>query len=59
MAQSFHPFNTKEELTLLARGEESITPQVTKASKSPKSKCTSRKHTIFHLLVYGVPTLNA
>jgi hypothetical protein len=32
MPQSFRPFNTKEECTLLARGEETITPQVARAS---------------------------
>jgi hypothetical protein len=32
MPQSFCPFNTKEERTLLARGEEIITPQAAKAS---------------------------
>ncbi len=31
MPQSFRPFNMKEERTLLARGEETITPQVVKA----------------------------
>ncbi len=34
MPESFRPFNTKEERTLLARGEETITPQVIKASNS-------------------------
>jgi hypothetical protein len=34
MPQSFHPLNTKEERTLLARGEETITPQVARASNS-------------------------
>jgi len=32
MPQSFRPFNTKEEYTLLVTGEETITPQVTRAS---------------------------
>jgi hypothetical protein len=32
MPQSFRPLNTEEERTLLARGEEIITPQVAKAS---------------------------
>jgi hypothetical protein len=32
MPQSFHPPNTEEERTLLARGEEITTPQVTRAS---------------------------
>jgi hypothetical protein len=32
MPQSFRPFNMEEECTLLARGEETITPQVTRAS---------------------------
>jgi hypothetical protein len=32
MPQSFHPLNTEEERTLLARGEETTTPQVAKAS---------------------------
>jgi hypothetical protein len=32
MPQSFHPLNTKKERTLLVRGEETITPQTTKAS---------------------------
>ncbi len=34
MPQSFRPLNTKEECTLLAKGEESTTPQATRASKS-------------------------
>jgi hypothetical protein len=34
MPQSFRPFNTEEERTLLARGEETITPQAAKASHS-------------------------
>ncbi len=34
MPQSFHPFNMEEERTLLARGEETITPQAVRASKS-------------------------
>jgi hypothetical protein len=34
MPQSFRPFNMKEEHTLLARGEETITPQAIRASKS-------------------------
>jgi hypothetical protein len=32
MPQSFRPFNTEKERTLLAKGEETITPQVAKAS---------------------------
>ncbi len=32
MPQSFHPFNTKKERTLLARGEETTTPQAVRAS---------------------------
>jgi hypothetical protein len=32
MSQSFCAFNTKEERTLLARGEETTTPQVVRAS---------------------------
>ncbi len=32
MPQSFHPLNTEEKRTLLARGEETITPQTTRAS---------------------------
>ncbi len=32
MPQSFHPFNTKEERTSLAKGEETTTPQATRAS---------------------------
>jgi hypothetical protein len=32
MPQSFRPFNTKEKRTLLARGEETTTPQVVRAS---------------------------
>jgi len=32
MPQFFRPFNTEEECTLLARGEETTTPQVAKAS---------------------------
>jgi hypothetical protein len=34
MPQSFRPLNTKEERTLLARGEEITTPQAAKASNS-------------------------
>jgi hypothetical protein len=34
MPQSFHLFSTKEEHTLLVRGEETTTPQAAKASKS-------------------------
>jgi len=32
MPQSFHLLNTKKECTLLVRGEETTTPQATKAS---------------------------
>jgi hypothetical protein len=34
MPHSFRPFNTEEKLTLLARGEETTTPQAARASKS-------------------------
>jgi hypothetical protein len=34
MPQSFHPLNMEEERTLLARGEETTTPQVIRASNS-------------------------
>jgi hypothetical protein len=34
MPQFFHPFNTNKERTLLAKGEETITPQVAKVSNS-------------------------
>jgi hypothetical protein len=34
MPQSFRPFNTEEERTLLVRGEETTTPQATKTSNS-------------------------
>jgi hypothetical protein len=34
MPQSFHPSNTEEKRTLLARGEETTTPQAVKASNS-------------------------
>jgi len=34
MPQSFHPLNMEEERTLLARGEETTTPQVVRASNS-------------------------
>jgi hypothetical protein len=34
MPQSFHPLNTEEDRTLLARGEEIITPQAVRASNS-------------------------
>jgi len=34
MPQSFHPLNTKEECNLLAKGEETTTPQVTTTSNS-------------------------
>jgi hypothetical protein len=32
MLQSFRPFNTKEECTLLTKGEETTTPQAVRAS---------------------------
>ncbi len=32
MPQSFHPLNMEEERTLLARGEETTTPQAVRAS---------------------------
>jgi hypothetical protein len=34
MPQSFHPLNMEKERTLLARGEETTTPQVVRASNS-------------------------
>jgi hypothetical protein len=34
MPQSFRPFNTEEECALLVKGEDTITPQVAKASNS-------------------------
>jgi hypothetical protein len=34
MPQSFRPFNTEEKRILLARGEETTTPQAAKASNS-------------------------
>jgi hypothetical protein len=34
MSQSFRPLNTEKERTLLAKGEETITPQVARASNS-------------------------
>jgi hypothetical protein len=34
MPQSFRPLNTEEECALLAKGEETITPQATRASNS-------------------------
>jgi len=34
MPQSFRPFNMEEERTLLARGEETTTPQAVRASNS-------------------------
>ncbi len=34
MPQSFHPLNTEDERTLLAREEETTTPQSAKASNS-------------------------
>jgi len=34
MPQSFHPLNMEEERTLLARGEETTTPQAVRASNS-------------------------
>jgi hypothetical protein len=34
MPQSFHPLNTEEKRTLLAKGEETTTTQVAKASNS-------------------------
>jgi hypothetical protein len=40
MPQSFRPFNTEEERTLLVRGEQITTPQAARASNS----CVSRVH---------------
>jgi hypothetical protein len=40
MPQSFRPFDIEEERTLLMRGEETITPQVVRASNS----CVLRVH---------------
>ncbi len=40
MPQSFRPLNTKEEHTLLARGQETTTPQAARASNS----CVARVH---------------
>jgi hypothetical protein len=34
MPQSFHPFNLEEKRILLARGEETTTPQAVRASNS-------------------------
>jgi len=34
MPQSFHPLNMEKKHTLLAKGEETITPQAVKASNS-------------------------
>jgi hypothetical protein len=34
MPQSFHPFNTEKEHTLLAKWEETTTPQAARASNS-------------------------
>ncbi len=34
MSQSFRPLNTEEECTLLAKGEETITPQAVRALNS-------------------------
>jgi hypothetical protein len=34
MPQSFHPLNTKNNCTLLVRGEETTTPQAIRASNS-------------------------
>jgi hypothetical protein len=34
MSQSFRPLNTEEEHTLLAKGEETTTPQAIRASNS-------------------------
>jgi hypothetical protein len=34
MSQSFRPFNMEEKHTLLARGEETTTPQAARASNS-------------------------
>jgi hypothetical protein len=35
MPQSFRPFNIKEEHTLLAKGEETTTPQIVTRSQVP------------------------
>ncbi len=40
MPQSFHPLNTKEECTLLVRGEETTTPQAPRTS----NYCVPRVH---------------
>jgi len=34
MPQFFHPFNTEKKCTLLAKGEETTTPQAVRASNS-------------------------
>jgi len=50
MPQSFYPFNKEEERTLLARGEETTTPQAVRASNSRvlRIHVHKKKHTIFH-----------
>jgi hypothetical protein len=56
MPQSFRPLNTEEEHTLLARGEETTTPQATRASNSyVLGVHIHEKNTqFFHLSSYGV-----
>jgi hypothetical protein len=49
MPQSFRPLNTEEERTLLARGEETTTPQAARASNSRVPGVHVRQEsTIFH-----------
>jgi hypothetical protein len=49
MPQSFHPLNTEEEHTLLARGEETTAPQAVRASdfRVPRVHL-HQENTIFH-----------
>jgi hypothetical protein len=50
MPQSFHPLHMEEKRTLLAKGEETTTPQTIKASNShvPRIHVHKKTHTIFH-----------
>jgi hypothetical protein len=61
MPQSFRPLNTKEEHTLLVRGEEITTSQVVRASNShvPGVHAHQENTQFFHRSAYGVLTSNA
>jgi hypothetical protein len=61
MPQSFRPLNMEEEHTLLARGEETTTPQVARASNFHVSGVHAHQENtqFFHRSAYGVASSNA